>query len=527
MAKKTVKQREFRLEDYIGENKKTRKTSFPFKEAEIAKLPFTEDRPIDLYDSSQEKGEWKLVLRINKTCKTFHIRNSAGMKGKIGTWMERPTSRYYPKGFVSLAQARKEFTERVDELAALTADAALKQKWTIRRYLDEQYAKDRLKKKLRNGKIKAVSDDTIKEIKQGFEPWLDKRLMDADDTWPEDFQAYWNQKEYVVPRTQQRKIGITSETQRKYYTMLNAMFHICVKMGYLRHNPIDHQTARFERNDPQEIRTYEEDYDYEEIVAFIFDKCDGSLAGKLLIATIILTGTRPSEIYRNTSSSFDERKKTVFIPAAISKNSGQRRIAIKVERYWIEFRKYKNFTWHENTGDFMFPSTKSASGHSGENLYKKIWKQIKIAYNITSGVLYDNRHTFATLSARESSVEVTAGMLGDTIETTYKYYYKNKEEDSAKVVEAIHSKRRVQPAEPTPVPKPQTLTSAPDRPIVHLGKLPGEVLDFYEVFIGGKEIPEEGHLYKDDWNTFIQKIEKRVERGRMSEETEDWLDAVT
>lgn len=446
------------------------------------------------------------------------------MRGSLGRWMPKPNSNHYPEGFISLARARKKFDARVDELKALTAEAAEKQQWTIDRYITEQYTEDRSKKPTKDGKIHPLSPDSIKEIRQGFPHWLDKRLMDATEDWPEHFAEYWNNKECVTPRTQERKIGISSETQRKYYSMLNAMFHICVKMGYLRHNPIDNKTYLFKRNQQQEIRTYEDEYDYEEIVDFIFDECPGSQAGKIMIATIILTGARPSEIYRNKAANFNLKKRKVFIPAAISKNSGQRYLPIRVDRYWMEFKKYMQFSWLENPEGFMFPSNKSKSGHSTPNIYKEIWKQIKHAYKITDGVLYDNRHTFATRSARESSLEVTARLLGDSISTTYKYYYKNKEEDAEKVVEAMHNKKREQPETALEL---QSKAPASDRPIVRLGKLPGEVTDFYEVFIGGKEIPGEGQLYKDDWDTFIGKVKKRIERGSMSEETEDWLDAVT
>ncbi|UTW02794.1 site-specific integrase [Amphritea atlantica] len=518
---KRVKKADFKLSNYIADHKITRMTSFAFKEAEIAKLPLmADDRTIDLYDSSLERGEWKLVLRLQKTRKTFHIRNRSGMKGKIGVWIPKPNSNHYPRGFVSLAQARKEFYKRIEELKALTAEAAEKQKWTIEQYLDNQYIQDRLVKPTKDGNIHHVTESTIREIKQGFPLWINKRLIDAHNDWPEQFANYWNSKECVVPRTQERKTGISSETQRKYYSMINAMFHICVKMGYLRHNPIDNKTYLFKRNEKQEIRTYEDDFGYEEIIDFIFDECSGSQAGKLMISTIILTGARPAEVYRNKASNFNEKKRNVFIPGAISKNSGQRRIAIRVERYWIELKKYKRNNWQENPNDFMFPSNKSNTGHSTENMYKQIWQQIKHAYKITHGVLYDSRHTFATESARESNVEVTAGLIGNSIATTYKYYYKNKEEDAERVVEAIHTKKRKQTNNaPT--------STATTRSVISIGKLPEEVAEFFEMFRSGKELPGDNQLYKDDWMSFISKVKKRVERGRMGEDTEDWLDAVT
>lgn len=523
MTIKRVNKANFKLTDYIPDRKVTRMTSFAFKEAEIAKLPLMEDKPVDIYDSGQERGEWKLVLRLQKTCKTFHIRNRTGMRGKIGIWMPKPNSNHYPDGFVSLAKARREFDKRIEELKALTTEAAEKQKWTIQHYLDEQYIKDRSKKPTKDGKIHPVTENTIKEIKQGFPIWLNKRLIDVNKEWPEQFSDFWNSKEYVVPRTQERKIGISSETQRKYYSMINAMLHICVKMGYLRHNPIDNQTYLFKRNEKKEIRTYEEEFDYQEIVNFIFDECSGSQGGKLMIATIILTGARPSEIYRNKASSFNEKKRNVFIPGRISKNSGQRRIAIRVDRYWIEFRNFKNFLWWENNGNFMFPSNKAKAGHSGENIYKKIWQQIKHAYKITDGVMYDNRHTFATQTARESSVEVTAGLIGDSLETTYKYYYKNKEEDAEKVVEAIHNRKRNQ----TDNEEQSFTPTLSEHPIVQLGKPPREVADFYEIFIGGKEVPGDGLLYKNDWLSFLAKVEQKIKRGQMGKEAEKWLEDVT
>lgn len=533
VATKLVQKDDFRLSDYIPERKITRMTSFAFKEAEIAKLPLLEDKPVDLYDSSLERGEWKLVLRLQKTCKTFHIRNRTGMRGKLGVWMPKPSTNHYPKGFISLAQARHKFEERVEELESLTAEAEQKQKWTIERYLDEQYIRDRAKKPTMDRKIHPITEKTIKEIKQGFGPWLSKRLIDAHEGWPEEFKDYWGTKDYVVPRTQERKTGLTSETQRKYYSMLNAMFHICVKCGYLRNNPIDNQTYRFKRNDQQDITTYEDDYDYHEITDFIFDHCKGSQAGKLLIATIILTGARSSEIFRNKSRNFDSRKRRVFIPAAISKNSGQRHVPIRVDRYWIELETYLKYKWWQNDGDFMFPSSKSATGHSAEGVYNHIWKQIKRAYKITDGVLYDNRHTFATKTARESSVEVTAGLLGDSIPTTYRYYYKNSEDHDAEVVEAIHNKRR------TDVPDESTVESDPAAPaptytnnkhsdaVVSIGRLPCEVADFFEVFISGKKMPGEKQLYKNDWLSFVEKVERKVRQGRMGEEAEEWLDDVT
>ncbi len=149
--------------------------------------------------------------------------------------MTRTKSGHYPKGFFSVTQAKEEFKRLVSDAEKINPEKWKYQSFTLRIYLLEHYKNDRENKSNKRNSLSPVTDKTIREISSAFEPWLDLKLSEFNEDHPVIFKKYWQNKE----------TPITSETMRKYYSLLNSLFNMCVTCTYLPKNKIDRHIFLF------------------------------------------------------------------------------------------------------------------------------------------------------------------------------------------------------------------------------------------------------------------------------------------
>lgn len=527
---KRVRVKDFNIRDYVTKDGRIESAhAFNFKRSYLTALPYIEDDTVDIRHSglSERFGKWKLILRLGKNTKTFYVRNRSKMCGKFGSWPTDPDLDNLPPGFfTTMAEVEAAFEARVKELDRQLFAVGKYADMPIREYLTGQYITDRQETAVKNGKIKPLTQNTIDKMINAFPLWIDKKISEANKDWPIEFRDFWNSREHRCKETGAVITGISTETQRRYYTTINALFNMCVKKDYIEKNPIDGRIELYPRNKGKKKIRY--DYLYEEAVDFIFDQAKGSPAGKLIIATMILCGARNAEVYKNYKKSFDVRERELHIPAHISKNRESRYVFIESDRYWSEVQDYINGPWEKNSGGFMFPSDRSKSGHATDGVYKPIWRQVKDYFNLPrAGRLYDSRHTFCSRFVRKSSLAVASEMLGISPETALKYYNENEKEDARVVLRELHNdatpQQQPEPA-PNPIQQQQTLS---DRPVVRPSNMPLEVNEFFEVFAGAREFAGEGLLYKDDWQVFLERVQTKVSKDKMGEDAKEWLEDVT
>ncbi|WP_279507354.1 tyrosine-type recombinase/integrase [Aeromonas veronii] len=402
------------------------KFSFTFKDQYIDSLPFINDKnkcvELTHYSSDDEKYNEKnkprLKLRIGNSVKTFYIVYDKNRRQKIGNWMTRTKSGHYQKVFFSVTQAKEEFKRLVSDAEKINPEKWKYQSFTLRTYLLEHYKNDRENKSNKRNSLIPVTDKTIREISSAFEPWLDLKLSEFNEDHPVIFKKYWQNKE----------TPITSETMRKYYSLLNSLFNMCVTCTYLPKNKIDRHIFLFPRNPKRPVTTYTDPTN--EVVEFIFDEdTPGGGDSKIIVATMFLCGARNSEIYRNTSNNFNINDRSIRIPEHISKNKAARIVAIESDSYWNYVAKYKTLkSLSDREGELMFPCCREAKApHVTSSLYQKTWQAVKKEFNFPKiGRLYDARHTFAK-KALESGVPIQdlSKITGHSLETLMNYYIDN------------------------------------------------------------------------------------------------------
>jgi len=359
------------------------KFSFTFKDQYIDSLPFINDKnkcvELTHYSSDDEKYNEKnkprLKLRIGNSVKTFYIVYDKNRRQKIGNWTPRTKSGHYQKGFFSVTQAKEEFKRLVSDAEKINPEKWKYQSFTLRTYLLEHYKNDRENKSNKRNSLSPVTDKTIREISSAFEPWLDLKLSEFNEDHPVIFKKYWQNKE----------TPITSETMRKYYSLLNSLFNMCVTCTYLPKNKIDRHIFLFPRNPKRPVTTYTDPTN--EVVEFI------------------------------------------RIPEHISKNKAARIVAIESDSYWNYVAKYKILkSLSDREGELMFPCCRDAKApHVTSSLYQKTWQAVKKEFNFPKiGRLYDARHTFAK-KALESGVPIQdlSKITGHSLETLMNYYIDN------------------------------------------------------------------------------------------------------
>lgn len=545
MSLKRVKKEDFVLSHYVKNGLHAKKsTSFVFKVDEIKKLPLLEkvegkDETVDLFDYGESRKGFSLVLRISHSKKTFYLKARAGKtvaRGamrKLGDFGYRTANRSRPaKGLIELAEAKRKFHELADQLMIQSEEAREVADLTIRDYLETMYAHDRDNYSVKSGKHHPLKSGTVKQLIQAFPHWIDRKVGDVKKEWVQEFVDYWDSLhlkdsetgEIILdPVTNKPVSSSSSETRRKKYTMLNAMFNMCALRGYIPNNPIDGQIGRFPRSKFKSDVSY--DYVFEEIIDHLFNSEDikGSLAGKIVVATMILTGARNSEIFKNYTSNFDCNERTVFIPAEISKNGAQRKLKIDNDLYWKFVDIYLEQHQTKNQFGHMFPSVKKNS-HATEAIYRPVWQSLKPILN-QDGRLYDVRHTFARRVTKEFGISQAAEVLGDSIETAHKHYVQGDEEEKFASMSAVQQKTNSAEQEVSVSVQTSPPIMQNSEQIVEANEefMPGPVLRLLNMFKNGKVLPAPGQLYASQWQQFVNFVIKKHERSNLGEEVEDWL----
>lgn len=362
------------------------------------------------------------------------------MGPKLGEWKTKPPSNYMPKDFLNTRSAREALYRFVEDQKLLSGDSEKFNQLSIRSYVEGgYYVEDRKIKPLKNGKFSVPEEGTIKTILNRFPAVIDRKIGDVSEEWIFEIKADWE------------KQGLTTGTMRGYYSTLNSLFNICVKKGYILHNPLDIYYYLFPHNDvnPQK-NTY--DWDYFEIVDFIFSAAfddyfpqprAANQAGKIIIATAIVAGVRPIEARRDFVENFDVENQTLYIPKAMQKKTKiGRKIAIPHDQFWDAISAYKSTLATNAT--FMFPSNNSKTGYVSESAYRYHWEAVRLKFNLSgSDLLYHNRHTFSTnLRQTPGGEGLHASMIGDNERTANKFYGGNTNMHAEKVAASMYENSR-------------------------------------------------------------------------------------
>lgn len=528
--------------DDLAKQKKVKRVAFSDKL--IAKIPLLTEPPkntqifVELIDDECSLANAYLLLRITHKEKAFYIKTrrtkaTPGACRKIAVWQPRDRGgkgSRPPVGYLTTVDARKEFHKLYEELSIQTAEAREVGDMTIRNYVTNLYAKDRENCNLKSGKRKKLRQGAIDQIIQGFPLWIDRKIKDVRKEWVQEFVDYWDslividpetKNPVIDPETQKPKSTNSSETRRKKYTIFNAMFNMCAYRGYIAKNPIDGEIGRFPRSKFRSDVDY--DYVFEEVIDHIFQSEDikGSLAGKIVIATMILCGARNSEVYRNYTENFDIEARTVFIPAHISKNDGERKLKIDNDTYWKYLKIYLDLYHFKNQFGHMFPSLKR-NNHATEAIYRPVWQSLQPVLN-QKGRLYDVRHTFARRVERKFGISKAAEILGDSIETAHNHYVKSNDEERFATMEAVQQDNPLKSTErKVEITTTQTVESGD---VVQANEefMPDPVLKLFNMFKNGKVLPAPGQIYASQWQQFVDFVAKKHERSDLGEEVEDWL----
>lgn len=436
-APKSVPASEFDIASILS--KKFRKNivtgverKFTFSDEYIDALPFISDKVVDITDSLRmpEYGKARLVLRVGKHTKTFYAKINKISSFSIGRWGD--VTKENSKGLFNTQMAREHLLKHIKDNLGVDKNLLDIGSLSLGRYIDEHYEKDRKNNPIKSNQLKKVSPKTIRDIKTAFEPWLNIKLSSFNEEHPIQFKETWLKK----------NPNITTETMRKNYIALNCLFNICAEMKYIPSNMIDRKTYLFPRNPPKQIITY--NYNFNDVITFIFQEdTPGSLAAKIIVSTMILTGARNSEVYKNKRCNFDIESRTVSIPADISKNKYDRKIPIQSEIYWKEVKLYTSLTYYPTLDSYMFPTERKArSPHITPSAFRGTWTAIKRYFELpVNGRLYDSRHTFVKRSLKSGvALEETSKLTGHSIETLYEFYLdKQLDDDTRAKVSAFQS----------------------------------------------------------------------------------------
>ena len=526
------------LEGYVdnGLDRKY-KNRFIFKDDEIKKIPLLKREAgkhqlhISFRDSSDESMQLEnvyLLLRITPTKKSFYIksRRTANLRpteNLLGHWQPRANGgrgSRPPKGFLTTVDAKAAFQKKAKELLTETAESRLVSQMTIREYITTQYRIDREDKLMRNGRQKPVTDRTIKQLIQGFPKWIDKRLDQINKDWPGEFKVHWKENERIDRQTGEKILGIKLGTMRKYYTMLNAVVNMCVSKGYLAKNPFAPEDIKLFPKDknPSKIR---HEYVNEEIVDYIFtDEVPGSRAGKLIVACMILTGARNSEIYRNYKKNFDPANFSIYIPPEISKSGANRTAYTDNKTFWEQFKLYSKYEHFDNAHGHMFPAVRSESGHISDGTYRMIWPHLKAELGL-KGRLYDVRHTFIKRVNDKYGLTVASQMAGSSTKTVSETYAQN-DEEALKRMSLSMSEQSTKTDTPEPVVQQSPVSN--DVVVVNEELLPSAIQPLFTRFKNGKSLPAPNQLYVEQMKKFIDFVAKKHEKNDLGDDVDDWLD---
>ena len=535
--------REFYDEKIANRYKKPDSNStFEFSDDLIKKLPFCKE-PIDLFNrakiidvNNNIVKKAILVLRINKTKKTFYLKYNGKNIGKIATWVNNKTNRsYFKESEANVREALKRAAIKARNEELKNPDVAHIANLTIKQYLEQQYKADRLVYKISNGSIKPVKDNVIKTITSDITPLLNEKIKNIKESWIDVLIDYWD-TEKPHPTHIDTVCVKAKRTQRKAYTQINSMFNICVKAGYIAANLINGNTGLFKDIQEEEIEINTIDLDADTALKYIFEKAKGSFQGKILLASMMMGGFRNCEVYRNYVKNYKIKAREVFVPAHITdKTNKSRTVPIENDYYWLKVKEYLNsseYLSHKNEADHLLPMKGLASKkrrekegngpfHSTDAIKKPVWTDFKQHFGIEDHIVpYDFRHTFGTNVADELDIHYGADLLGDNLDTYVKHYRKKDLDKKARPSLAkFQSSRKSQIEE-----APQTAHDNAAIVLASKDAMPKSITKIFDMFKNGKVVPQENHLLKSDWDKFVTLIKAQKEGGMLEDPMLDlWL----
>ena len=504
----------------------------------IKKLPFCADGPIDIVDTTYnaENDGGRLILRIGKNTKTFYPsiakrgNEKRGNGRSIGSWIVK-NSNYYKPDEANLYTAKTRFLEVVKNHKLNVKIAREDGDITIREYIESgKYEQDRLTTSTLRNKISPVTKKTIESILRQFEPWLDKALNEVSKEWPSEFKTHWEEK-YTTYNKEGRKNDpknfipkqVEVGTMRKYFGEINAMFNICEKIGYIQSNKIKNFASLFPKKVVLKgsVKTYELSYD--NLMIFLFDEDTPSPPfGKLIIAIMAVTGSRNSEVYKNYIDNFSDHNDRLMmtIPVEIckTKEAGARTVEIKHKKVKEEVRKHLAEVPRNGKGH-MFPSRVVMDHHVSDHAYIDLWKLVKAVFSLpTDGKMYSLRATFGTYITEQAGIDVSAEILGDSLEIANLHYNNVNDKRKSDAMDKVFNETKdiviAQPALPSNI----------DSVYATADSLPESISKLFSMFKNGKIVPKENHMLKVDWDKFVNLIKSQFEAKKINDsEIKMWL----
>ncbi len=544
MNKSTVKKSDFNIQDYVDKHyieKRNGKTinRFMFTDKRIDDLPFIEEGIIDFKDSQTDKNLFikaNLVIRISKTTKVFYPQFNGKMGKKLGNWMKRPKSGgHIPKGLLTTTMAKELFKERYEDQEALDDRVSYMKRKTILDYIENHYTEDRKDTPLDSGKCTPLSTKTKKVLLADFRPWLDFKLEDVNSGWAKEFKAHWSRKrrlEIDSETGEKKEISVSTGSMRKSFVIFKAMIGICKTLGYIAKNPLMNQGHLFPENPIKEKNHFI--IDRGEVVKFIFSEefekyyphtYTANFEGKIIVASVVLTGCRPIEIRSNYKNNFRINDRLINIESGLQKKTSHgRNTAIENDLYWQMVQLFIEKYYINNVDGRMFYSHNSSSGYVSETKYRYHWQAVKEKFGLDKNdLLYHNRHAMATVAAHEIGPEKAASMLGHSESIANKNYINTV---SPKVRDVM---RKIQNSDNTEQLREAHIESnsieRTDK-IIELKAMPDSIRHLYEVFAGVREIPATDQLYYSDWLDFSAKIQQRINKSKLDEAAEDWYELI-
>ncbi len=245
------------------------------------------------------------------------------------------------------------------------------------------------------------------------------------------------------------------------------------------------------------------------------------MAAKLVLATMIVAGVRNSEAYRNFRENFDIERRELLIPETISLKTGRKRtIHIESNLYWEKIQEYlASDEYFQNEHGHMFPShKKSRTGHIANTCTREPWKAIKHYFKLhKDSRAYTFRHTYASKLANVATLEIAAAQIGDSLETTYKYYLKTDKEAIKKAASTIQNDAHLgtQTSQGNSTQIDELVT-------VYVDDMPQPVRQKFSAFASGNISFNNNQISLKQWNTFVIKLQQLNDK-KPNDEIEEWL----
>lgn len=507
---KTVDFKDFKLSDYVAKTYISANRKFEFKEDRIEHLPFINSgHIIDLADSYINYSGCNLIIRLGKTKKTFYVKTPCSTMKRLGSWKKRTNSRYYEKGTLSVAKARELAVEHIETALFNSLDDTAISNLTIKEYLTSgQYEKDRTKIKLKSNKVKPVQQKIINKIMHGARSILDHKICDINVTWIDLLKEDWN-KEYIHKGFNKPTIK-TIDTQKRYFTIINAMFNLWDKANYIRKNPLADFASDF--NDPSKkagkrmVNTINEISTKEAADYVIYDLPEVTpklMHGKIVLATMILTGCRNCEVFRNFTDSWSFQSRKMTIPGEIiGKTADTRVIPIEHDGYWKMLERYFSMPYpffFKTQKGYLLPNDGTSTGHATDGCIREQWKKFKFTFNIPQKKrAYDFRHTFANnLRGKGHDVATVAYYLGDDPETVSTYYFTKDPEIARVAIKSLHTNNNESQSDNSAISNYEVI----DLVEVHEECMPIEIKQIFDMYKSGRI--SNGKMTPADFSKFV------------------------